>query len=307
MEETIEEKEEYGDLKEYKQPKYDETARFGVIKKYGFLPSSVWNLRVADSRLNDIIKDNDPSVRTTQRMFNQTKELPDQMHIITQRKISQSYFNPVVAERIVKFYTEKGENILDPFMGRATRMITALALGRNYVGFDVSPKSINFNHKRLDEVQKEQMAKFETKATLFLSDGTKLAPEGIPLAEESFDLIFTCPPYWDLEKYESVNGQLSDCLSYEEFMIKIEKSVQRCREVLKKGRHCIWVVNDFRKEGHYYNFHGDLISLFLKNRWNLHDIVINVLISPYMHLGAERNDELKYMAKQHEYILVFKK
>jgi hypothetical protein len=40
-------------------------------------------------------------------------------------------------------------------------------------------------------------------------------------SENNFaDMILTCPPYWNIEKYESCNGQLSDEKSYDSFLKK---------------------------------------------------------------------------------------
>jgi DNA modification methylase len=44
--------------------------------------------------------------------------------------------------RIIKFVTEKGDWVLDPFAGRGTTGIVCAFLGRNFTGIDLYPESV---------------------------------------------------------------------------------------------------------------------------------------------------------------------
>ena len=63
---------------------------------------------------------------------------------------------------------------------------------------------------------------------------------------ETADLVFTCPPYHNLEKYETAKNQLSECETYEDFMVQIQKCGKNINRVLKPGAFCVWVVGDWR-------------------------------------------------------------
>ena len=49
---------------------------------------------------------------------------------------------------------------------------------------------------------------------------------------ETADLVFTCPPYHNLEKYETAKNQLSECETYEDFMVQIQKCGKNINRVL---------------------------------------------------------------------------
>jgi DNA modification methylase len=127
------------------------------------------------------------------------------------------------------------------------------------------------------------------------------------VSDKSADLIFTCPPYFNLERYESVPGQLSDENKYESFMSKIDVCISNCYRVLKSGAFACWVVGDLRTGGGFQNFHGDVINSFKKHGFNQHDIVILENISPFAALQIGKTAAKRYTSKVHEYLLVFRK
>jgi DNA modification methylase len=136
-----------------------------------------------------------------------------------------------------------------------------------------------------------------------LGNGTELSQT----PKDFGDMVMTCPPYFDIEKYESVNGQLSDIRDYSEFMKMIDKTAENCFRVLKDGGFCVWVVADFRREGKLIDFHGDTIQSFKKAGFNYHDIIIMENISPFAALTTFQAACKRYAPKTHEYILVFRK
>ena len=51
----------------------------------------------------------------------------------------------------IKGSTDKGDVVLDPFMGTGTTGVAAKQLGRNYIGFDLQQDYINVANKRIEE------------------------------------------------------------------------------------------------------------------------------------------------------------
>ena len=211
------------------------------------------------------------------------------------KELKMSEFHAGVAENIVRYWSLPGAKVVDPFAGRVTRAVVTTQLGREYHGYEITPNT----HKRaLAHFDKLGIA-----PTLHLEDGVKL----VNTPDNFSDLIMTCPPYYNIEKYESVDGQLSDCGTYENFMEMIDICAQNCYRVARPGSFCVWVVADFRDGGNLIDFHGDTIQSFKKANWLYHDIIIMENISPFASLTSYQAACKRYAPKTHEYILVFRK
>jgi len=267
-----------------------------VKEKYGFLPTSVWNI-VKSRFWTSMIQDEGDTQRTRRSM--DAKHLPG---------LKYSEFNPNVAERIVVYWSEPGDIILDPFGGRATRAIVSTELNRNYIGYEISPETYHLTKNRLkfrDEHFTQNFFQPRGEAKIILGDGCRLEET----QNESVDLVMTCPPYHDLEKYEEVEGQLSSIKDYGDFLIKIQECTDNIYRVLKKDKFCAWVCGDWRNQskGGFFAFHIDSINCFKNSGFNLWDIVVLQNNSPFAAKQATKCENQRYTSKIHEYLLVFKK
>jgi DNA modification methylase len=210
-----------------------------------------------------------------------------------------SEFHAALAEDIVRYWSMPGATVVDPFAGRATRAVVTTLLGRNYVGYEISPATFT-----------KCTAHFATLGiapTLINKDGTKLADT----LDATADLVMTCPPYWNLEKYEAVTDQLSNHTSYADFLVSIQRTATNIARVLKPGAFGCWVCADFRalsgtRKG-LLPFHVDSISAFTGAGLSLHDIIIIQNNSPFASLQAGKVAANRYTSKVHEYLLVFRK
>jgi len=68
------------------------------------------------------------------------------------RRIADNHV-AVYPERLVSYFiqgsTDKGDIVLDPFMGTGTTAVVANALGRKYLGFDISEEYVKFGNQRV--------------------------------------------------------------------------------------------------------------------------------------------------------------
>jgi DNA modification methylase len=215
---------------------------------------------------------------------------------------SMSEFSPPLAEFIIKYWSNEGDLILDPFHGWGTRCFEAIRIKRNYIGYDISPVTSNDVRKHLEEFKKKMLAGGIGNAELMCGDGIKI--EGV--VKNSVDMIFTCPPYFNIEKYESINGQLSDFNDYQAFLCKLHEGAKNYYNVLKNGKFCVFVVGDWREEGQLRLFGKDVIDVFCQAGFILYDFLINKLNSAAV-VGCGNFDESNFVTKSHEYVLVFKK
>ena len=206
-----------------------------------------------------------------------------------------SEFHAGLAENLIRYWSLPGAKIVDPYAGRVTRAVVSTKLGREYYGYEITPNT----HARA----LKHFEKLGINPTLYLNDGVKL----VETPDSFADMVMTCPPYFDIEKYESVEGQLSDIGEYSEFMEMMEISAQNCFRVLKEGGFCVWVVADFRKNAQLIPFHSDLIQSFMKAGFQNHDLIVMENISPFAAMQLGKASAKRYTSKIHEYILVFRK
>ncbi len=257
-----------------------------VKELMGFLPLSVWNL---NANKEDKKLANDQGELTTRRSKN-TVVLPS---------LKFSKFNTETAKCVYRYWSNEDDTILDPFAGRSTRAVMAIKENRRYIGYDVSKFACDtmLSNEIIAEAIKSK------KCEIINDDGCRLAKT----TDDSVDLVFTCPPYWNQEKYESVEGQLSDCKTYEGFLDNIEVFFNNCHRVLKQNKHCIVVIGDIRRDKAVLPLHVDFINLGRVAGFNLHDVIIEQIRTPHAFWRVRENYRCGFTAKAHQYILVFKK
>jgi len=209
--------------------------------------------------------------------------------------LGMSEFSSAVCEFVLRYWSLKNSIVVDPFAGRATRAIISSKLNRKYYGYEISPKTYQ---RSVDHYKK-----CAVDPTLFLSDGCKLANTDDNFAH----LVMTCPPYGNIEKYESTENQLSDIRNYDDFLKKINGCIGNIHRVLKPGGFCCWIVADYRDATGFKQFSNDSINLFKNNNMISHDTVIIKNNSPFAPLQAGKCASKRITAKTHEYILVFRK
>jgi len=254
-----------------------------IKSKYGFVPRSVLYF-VKDKKLTGY----------TEETHRQENKEGSTIHG------TMSEFNSALAEFVIKYWSKPEDVVLDPFHGWGTRALVAINLNRNYIGYDISPKT-NKWVKDFFESQKT-LGENKRKPILYNKDGIVIED----IKEESMDLIFTCPPYFNIEKYESCEGQLTDIFNYFKFLNKLNDGIKRYFEVLKDGKFCVFVVGDWRINGELRLFSRDIINIFITNKFLLHDFIIHKLNSVAI-VGCANFEANNFVCKSHEYVLVFKK
>ena len=221
-----------------------------------------------------------------QRRSEESKYLPG---------LGLSEFSSAICEFVVKYWSMRNATIIDPFAGRATRAVISTKLKRNYIGYEISPKTYIRSQ--------EHFAKLRIDPKLWLGDGCFMDNTD----DNTAHCCITCPPYCNLEEYESVDNQLSDIKDYDVFLAKIENCISNVKRVLKPGGFVCWVVGDWRDSGGYKMFTYDVISRFRGQGFIPHDTVIIKNNSPFAAFQAYKCACKRITSKIHETIVVFRK
>ncbi len=128
------------------------------------------------------------------------------------------------------------------------------------------------------------------------------------LAPGDYDLLFTCPPYADLERYSDDPKDIS-AMDYPEFMEVYREIIQRSARLLRDDRFAVIVVGDVRdKKGFYQNFISDTIAAFEDAglRYYNEAVLLTPITSLAMRAGATFRASRK-LGKGHQNLLVFTK
>lgn len=169
-----------------------------------------------------------------------------------------SAFDPVLAECMYLWFCPAKGRVLDPFAGEFVKGIVAAKMGLDYVGIELAATQVSANE--------EQARKFGVSPVpQWLVGDSENMSCNVP-DEESFDLVFTSPPYYDLEKYSYNEKDGSAKQTYEDFMDWYGRVFAQAVARLKWNRFLIVKVGEIRDEktGFYRNFVGDNISCFLR-------------------------------------------
>jgi hypothetical protein len=128
------------------------------------------------------------------------------------------------------------------------------------------------------------------------------------LAPGSYDLLFSCPPYADLERYSDDPRDLST-LDYPAFLDAYRTIVAASLGLLAADRFACWVVGDVRDpKGYYRNFVADTVAAFQAAGARLYNeaILVTALGSLPIRVGKQFASGRK-LGKTHQQVLVFVK
>lgn len=208
-----------------------------------------------------------------------------------------SIFDPVLCELIYRWFCPGNGEILDPFAGGSVRGIVANYLGYNYIGIELRPEQVEAN-------QKQDICK-DKKPIWIVGDSKNIDT----LAKDKYDLIFSCPPYYDLEVYSDIKGELSAKITYQEFIKSYRDIIYKCIKMLKEDRFACFIVSDIRdKKGFYRNFVSDTILAFQDAGTSLYNeaILITAVGSLPIRVGRQFSSYRK-LGKTHQNVLIFYK
>ena len=125
--------------------------------------------------------------------------------------------------------------------------------------------------------------------------------------DNSVDIVFTSPPYYDCEYYGDEPEQAGcDGKSYEDFLDVMRMTMKECYRILKPGKFIIWNVADFRDDGKFYSYGFDSYAILQEVGFTPHDIVM-FEYGGFQKIFTEDKIKYKRTGKVHEYLFILKK
>lgn len=210
-----------------------------------------------------------------------------------------SLFDPVLSETMCKWFTPyEGAKIFDCFAGDTYKGLVFAMCGFSFRGVELRQEQVDINNRVLEGRGLD--------IEYICDDGQNVAQHFDP---ESQDMLFSCPPYYDLEVYSKDERDASNQDTYEEFIAILDKAFKAALTCLKPNRFAVVVVGDVRdkKTGFYYGFADDVKRIFKEGGASLYNEIILVETGASTALRASRYMESRKVAKMHQNILVFYK
>lgn len=177
-----------------------------------------------------------------------------------------SVLDPVACEVIARFFMPKdGGRIYNPFGGGVQMGYVAGACGFEYVASEIRKNQCDANNSICSEFARVKWIQ---------ADSSSFVPPG------KFDMIFTCPPYYKVERYVDYDGnppegEINSCPTYDEFMGLLFSGYKRAIDSLKDNRFFVVMTGDSRdKNGAYYCHEADTELFFKQNGLSIYNRIV---------------------------------
>lgn len=209
-----------------------------------------------------------------------------------------SIFDPVLAELVFRWFAPPKARVLDPFAGGATEGVVAAKLGLDFVGIEIRESQVRSNRR--------QARAIGVSPTWLTGDAGKL-DELVP-PKERFDLVFSSPPFYDLERYGGGKADLSEAANYADFKHGLSRVLALSLRRLRDDRFAVFHIGEIRDRttGFFRGLVPDLIELVEACGLRYYNEAIFVRpITSLAFRAAEPFAKSRKLGKAHENILVF--
>ena len=222
---------------------------------------------------------------------------------------SVSEFDPYLAELMYRWFSNEGDTILDPFAGGCVRGVVASVLGRQYEGIDLNLEQVFANRNQYKDLQ-ERYTNLAGSARWVWDDSDKYLG-----MSDCADMVFTCPPYYNLEQYTTDPNDLSRQPTYADFLNKYSSILYKASKGLNDNSFFVIVVSEVREEPRGIeksNFVGlvpDTIHI-LRDKCSLHyynEIIVMNNIGSLPIRAPKYFDQSRKIGRMHQNCLVFYK
>ena len=209
-----------------------------------------------------------------------------------------SLLDPVLSELVVHWFGIQGGKAFDTFAGDSVFGFVSSASGMSFTGIELRPEQARLNQERVDG---EALP-----ARYICDDGRNVCKH---IEEESQDLFFSCPPYFDLEVYSDDPHDASNQDTYGEFYKILHTAFLHAVTRLKQNRFAVVVAGDVRdkKTSAYYGFPQDIIRTFREAGLHYYNDMVLVEVSGSAAIRANNQMKHRKPVKMHQQVMVFYK
>lgn len=210
-----------------------------------------------------------------------------------------SVLDPVACEVILKFFMPKdGKSVYNPFGGGVQMGFVAGSYGYEYLASEIRQNQCDANNKLCSDFKNVKWVK---------SDTSKYIPP------KKYDLVFSCPPYYKVEKYidydgQSPEGEINSLDTYEEFRDTLFKGYENAISRLNDDCFFVVMVGDSRdKNGAYYGVEAEHELFFKEHGLHIYNKITYLESEFTRRAQAKKTLDYRKFPKSEQKILVFYK
>jgi hypothetical protein len=214
-----------------------------------------------------------------------------------------SVFDPVLCEVVYRWFSGAGAHVLDPWAGGSVRGLVATMLGRTYTGVELRPEQVSANQEQaeqlLDAVPEQAWPHW------ILGDSAEV----LPTLDCDVDLVFGCPPYFDLETYGNDPRDLS-VMGPAAFAEAYRAMVKHAANRLRPDRFMVLVVSAARdpRQGHLRDLAGLTVAAAADAGLALYNEAILITPAGSLPMRAARQFAAsRILGRSHQDVLIFVK
>lgn len=273
---------------------YDDFEPGALARDYGVPP-----LTVLDARLGTWRDAKRNWMEQIGKYANATREnkLSNAGSVVSDFNSGVSVLDPFLAEIVCRWFARPGWQAFDPFAGDCVFGYVSATMGLRFTGIELRREQVDANRAALDSAGLE--------GTYICDDAANLAAHIEPASQ---DLLFSCPPYGDLEVYSNDPRDLSK-MEHRQFLNALAGYLEAAAATLKEDRFAVIVVGECRGAG------GGMIGIVPQvitamqraglAYWN--DLILATPIGTAAMRCRASFDRNRKVARTHQHVLVFYK
>ena len=177
-----------------------------------------------------------------------------------------SVLDPVVCEVILRFFMPKdGKRVYNPFGGGVQFGFIAGSYGYGYIASEIRQNQCDVNNLICKQFNTAEWIK---------SDSSVYEPDGM------FDLVFTCPPYYRVEKYvdydgDSPDGEINSLDTYKKFRDALFAGYKIAIDHLSDNCFFVVMTGDSRdNKGAYYGSEAETEMFLISNGLSIYNKIV---------------------------------